>query len=92
MRRNDNKPSLSLRLCKCEPLLDLVSTARVYLESRRLRIAEQLLKAETLIRELQNFQSKITGNANDTYGTWREGTHDDLVIAFALALWSAVSL
>ena len=32
---------------------------------------------------------KIIDNANDTYGAWREGTHDDLVLAVALAVWKA---
>ncbi len=26
--------------------------------------------------------------AHDSYGAWREGTHDDLVLAVALALWA----
>ncbi len=71
------------------PKRDLVSTVQVYLQNQRLKIAEQLPEAETLIRELQNFQMRITDSANDTYGSWRTGSHDDLVLAAALALWSA---
>lgn len=71
------------------PKRDLVSTVQVYLQNQRLKIASELPEAETLIRELQNFQVKINDNAHDTYGAWREGTHDDLVLAAALALWSA---
>lgn len=40
-----------------------------------------------LINELLSFKVKITPNAHDTYGTWREGVHDDLVLAVALAYW-----
>jgi hypothetical protein len=45
-----------------------------------------------LVREIQNFQVKINlETAHDSYGAWREGTHDDLVLAVALALWVAES-
>jgi hypothetical protein len=71
------------------PKRNLVSTVQVYLQSKRLKIASQLDLADTLTRELQNFQIRITDAANDTYGAWREGTHDDLVLAVALALWTA---
>ena len=69
------------------PKRDLVSTAQVALQNDRLKIVPTLPDAQTLTRELQNFQVKITDNAHDTYGAWREGTHDDLVLAVALALW-----
>lgn len=74
------------------PKRDLVSTVQVYLQNQRLKIAAQLELAETLTRELQNFQTKITDSANDTYGAWREGTHDDLVLAAALALWAGTEI
>lgn len=71
------------------PKRDLVSVIQVGLQNKTLKIASQLPDAETLIRELQNFTVKITDAANDTYGAWREGTHDDLVLAVALAVWKA---
>lgn len=74
------------------PKRDLVSTVQVYLQNKRLKIAEQLELAETLTRELQNFQVKITDAANDVYGAWREGSHDDLVLAAALALWAGTEI
>lgn len=66
----------------------LVSTVQVALQTGRLKIAPELSEAATLVRELLNFQVKITDHAHDTYGAWREGTHDDLVLAVALALWA----
>ncbi len=69
------------------PKRDLVSAVQVALQTERLKIAGSLPEADTLVRELQNFQVKITEAANDTYGAWREGTHDDLVLAVAVALW-----
>jgi hypothetical protein len=74
------------------PKRDLVSTVQVYLQNGRLKIAEQLPEAETLTRELQNFQVKINDNAHDTYGAWREGTHDDLILAASLALWAGTEI
>jgi hypothetical protein len=74
------------------PKRDLVSTVQVYLQNKRLKISSQLDLAETLTRELQNFQVKITDSENDTYGAWREGTHDDLVLAASLALWAGTEI
>ncbi len=71
------------------PKRDLVSVVQVGLQNKTLKIADALQLAETLSRELQNFTVKITDAANDVYGAWREGTHDDLVLAVALALWTA---
>lgn len=71
------------------PKRDLVGVVQVALQTSRLKIAASLPEAVTLTQELQNFQVKITDAANDTYGVWREGAHDDLVLALALGLWAA---
>lgn len=71
------------------PKRDLVSVVQVALQNRILHIAERLPAASLLRTELENFQTKITEAANDVYGAWREGQHDDLVLATALALWCA---
>jgi hypothetical protein len=70
------------------PKRDLVGVVQVLLQTSRLKIAASLPEAATLTKELQNFQVKITEAVNDTYGAWREGTHDDLVLALALAAWT----
>jgi len=69
------------------PKRDLVGIVQVCLQTSRLKIAAALAEASTLTNELQNFQVKITDAAHDVYGAWREGAHDDLVLAVALALW-----
>ncbi len=77
------------------PKKDLVAVVQVYLQSKRLKIASQLPEAGTLTRELQNFEMRITASANETFGAaseWRENSHDDLVLAAALALWSATNV
>lgn len=70
------------------PKKELVATVQVLLQTRRLRIARGLPDAPTLVRELENFRVKITEAANETFGAWREGQHDDLVLAVALAAWA----
>jgi hypothetical protein len=70
------------------PKRDLVSAAQVALQTGGLKIASDLPEAQALVRELENFQMKISlDTAHDSYGAWREGAHDDLVLAVALALW-----
>jgi hypothetical protein len=69
------------------PKRELVSYLQVLLQTGRLKIASALPESEILVKELLNFQVKITASAHDTYGAWREGAHDDLVLAVALACW-----
>jgi len=69
------------------PKRDLVINLQVLFQSGRLKVAESLPDAQTFIQELLSFKVKITESAHDTYGVWREGVHDDLVLAVALAVW-----
>ena len=62
---------------------------QVLLQTGRLKIAAGLAEAPALTGELLGFQVKITAAAHDVYGAWREGQHDDLVLALALPLWYA---
>ncbi len=57
------------------------------LQSRRLHIARELPDAATLVRELENFRVKITAARNEVFEAWREGAHDDLVLATGLVAW-----
>lgn len=70
------------------PKRNLVSQMQVALQQDRLNVAKSLPEASNFIREAQTFQVKINDNAHDSYGAWREGTHDDLVLAVAIALWA----
>ena len=71
------------------PKRDLISTCQVLLQQRRLKIAASLPEAKTLTDELLGFRYKITQASNLTYEAWREGAHDDLVLALSLAVWEA---
>lgn len=70
------------------PKRDLVAAVQVLLQNERLKIARVLPEAGTLRQELMNFRMKINPvTAHDSYSHWREGVHDDLVLATALACW-----
>ena len=70
------------------PKRDLVSAVQVPLQNGSLKIAPQMELAPVLKKELLNFRVKIDPKtAHDSYEHWREGDHDDLVLATALACW-----
>lgn len=73
------------------PKKELVSVLQVLLQNRRLEIAPGLKDAAVLAKEMGNFKVKITTAANETFGAWREGDQDDLVLSVALACWFAES-
>ena len=69
------------------PKRDLVTNLQVVFQQEKLKIAEGLPEANTLVQELLNFKVKIKDNARESFEAWREGIHDDLVLAVALACW-----
>jgi hypothetical protein len=69
------------------PRKELVSTLQVLLQARRLKVSPALPEAQTLATELMKFKAKPTTATDDTLESWREGPHDDLVLAVALAAW-----
>ncbi len=71
------------------PKRDLVTSVQVLQQQRRLKVAPGLVEGQTLAREMENFSYKISDAGHDSYGAWREGTHDDLVLSVACALWTA---
>jgi hypothetical protein len=68
---------------------ELVGALQVLFQSQRLRIARRLPMAAVLTKELETFRVKVTASANETFESWRERDHDDLVLAVALAAWVA---
>jgi hypothetical protein len=69
------------------PKRDLIASAQIALQSRRLVIAEGLPDTATLVKELQDYRVEISEKTgHDSYNA-RSGAHDDLVLAVALAVW-----
>jgi|LGVE01.1.fsa_nt_gb hypothetical protein len=72
------------------PKRDLVTNLQVLFQNGLLKIAEGLAEGPQLVKELLNFKVKINlKTAHDSYEAWREGIHDDIVLAVALAAWYA---
>ena len=67
----------------------LVAQLQVLLQAGRLQVARGLPDAAVLVEELQNFQVRVTAAGHEQFASWREGSHDDLVLATALAAWAA---
>jgi hypothetical protein len=68
------------------PKRDIVTTVEVLLQERRLKISREAPGCGALVDELLSFRASITAQGRDTFGA--DGTsHDDLVIALALAVW-----
>lgn len=65
---------------------ELVGTLQVLLQTRRLQIASDLPDAKLLARELENYRPKVV-LAPTEVTQWRNGAHDDLILAVALAAW-----
>jgi len=73
------------------PKIILVSNTAIALQNGKLKISKKLPLADTLIKELQNFKAKISNSGNTSFGAgadWRENSHDDLVLALSIALWT----
>lgn len=71
------------------PKRDLIIQLQVLLQCEALRIAAGLEHAAALVAELREMRVKVTSAGHEQYGVWREGKHDDLVFAVALACWAA---
>jgi hypothetical protein len=68
------------------PKRDLVSSLLCLLQQERLRFAERLPLVHVLQRELLNFRVTISLAGHDSYSA-REGEHDDILLACAIAAW-----
>lgn len=62
----------------------LVKRLNVLLDSERLWLPDHPNTAD-LIRELQDYERRITDSANEIAGAFKTGAHDDLVAALGLA-------
>ncbi len=74
------------------PKRELLSAANMMLGKTELKIARGIPLSDTLLSEFQIFDVKVnsaTGHASYE-ASWREGAHDDLILALSLACWFAM--
>jgi hypothetical protein len=71
------------------PKKDLITGLQVALQQGKLQFAAGLIFGPALVTEMAEMRVKITSLGHEQYGAWREGSHDDLVFAVALACWAA---
>jgi len=69
------------------PKRDLISGLALLFQTGGLKIAQDLEEGETLVEELLAMERRSTTSGREQYGAWRQGAHDDLVFAVALACW-----
>ena len=68
----------------------LVSRLQALLQTDRIHLPETA-EARVLAKELLDYEIKVDQDANDKYGAFKVGTHDDLVTALGLATQEDVS-
>jgi hypothetical protein len=73
----------------CVPKQNLVVGLRVMLEKRELGLAAKSGASRVLVKELAEMEMWTGGRGGLKFGSRREGAHDDLVMASALACWRA---
>jgi hypothetical protein len=71
------------------PQRDLMVGLQVLLQRGALQIAAGLQYGPVLVEEMAGMRVKLSSGGRERYGAWREGQHDDLVFAVALASWGA---
>jgi hypothetical protein len=64
----------------------LVSRLKALFQSRLLKMPEDLREGRAMLTELLDFERDVDPDANERYGAFRVGTHDDLVTALGLAV------
>lgn len=68
------------------PKIELVSRLQALMHTNKLHMPDSLPLAKTFRRELLDFRVSYTAIGNATFGA-REGAHDDLILAVALAVY-----
>ena len=75
--------------CHTVPKRDLIVGLQVLLQRGRLQVASGMREWPALVRELGEMRVKVSGAGREQFAVWRDGEHDDLVLAVALACWAA---
>jgi hypothetical protein len=81
-----------LESCKDEyhmvPKRDVVTGLELLMERGELLISSGLEQGPVFLQELKDVEVKVSAAGRESCGATRAGTHDDLVIAVALACWA----
>ena len=80
------------RMQQPDPLItdrDLVTAVQLLYDQKNLLMSAHMAGAGALIRELSEMRVHLSKSGNESFSAWREGAHDDLVFALALAVWGA---
>ena len=65
----------------------LVSRLQALLQTGAIRLPPRHPEAQAMARELKDYEIRVdSATANDTYGAFKVGTHDDLATALGLAV------
>jgi len=68
------------------PKRDLIVGLQVAFQNGELQMAGRLREGPVLVREMAEMRVTMTSGGREKYGA-RQGEHDDLVLAVALACW-----
>ncbi len=60
--------------------------AQMLLQFQRIHLPRGHREADALVQELLDYEIRVDDKANEKYGAFRVGTHDDLVTALGLAV------
>ncbi len=71
------------------PKRDLIVGLQTALECGELGISGKAPWGPALMKELMGMRLRVGASGHEGYAAWREGEHDDLVLAVALACWGA---
>jgi len=72
------------------PKRDIISALIVAYQTGAIKISKSLPEADTLNKELSNFKLKINlKTGHDTYESWRENIHDDMVLSLGMSVYAA---
>ena len=63
----------------------MVARLQALLQTNRIHLP-RTAEAEALVRELLDYEIKVDQNANDKYGAFRVGAHDDMVTSLGLTV------
>ncbi len=64
----------------------LVSRLQMLFQGQRIHLPPGHREGHALVRELLDYEIRVGENANEKYGAFRVGAHDDLVTALGLAV------